>query len=228
MDPQAHQVSQVQDALRWLERQSLVSQATAPHGRLKRFIPRTVVRRHFDKDRIRAILTVAYHDTKHVGKLATNIVDNGYVLVFLILLRLDKLAFISEFMRQHKWSDQSLPFIHAAGFPVGVSFDDFQAQQQLYCATLMYSGDKIYEDETILPIIEKTEIAEGSSAIIHKVKIHPDYDKLGQDSSVDVSLKFLVRCGHDKMIRMLTQRHSGERAPCLRHKDLSIRGRLCS
>lgn len=185
----AFQPPQVQDAFRWLERKSLVSQATAPHEKPKCFIPPSIVRSHFDKERIRDILAANYSGTIHVGRLAKDIVENGYVLVFLILLRLGKLALISEFMRQPRWSDQYLPFTHAAGFPVGIAFDDFQAQQQTYCASPMHSGERLYEDVTILPIIEKKKIADGSSAIIHRVKIHPEYDKLGQDPNVDVRIR---------------------------------------
>lgn len=185
--PKPHQTSEGQEALKWLDDNSLLSVATSADPKQQLFVPSSAARKYFDGDRLKRILTAVCPLEFYPKQLSLDVVHKGYVLVFLILLRLDQAATIREFLLHTRLSDRYLPFDEHTSLPAGVPKEEFLSQQLPFCAVPISQGESHFQSQLILPITQKEEIARGGSAIIHRVQIHAEYDELERIPGLDVS-----------------------------------------
>jgi hypothetical protein len=169
-------IPEIQDALRELESE------LSPHA----FFPSSGLKL-FGKERLCKILR-ALPDTKRThGYLAQDIIYSKCVLVFLILLRMGRPEMISCFTREDTLTDSHLPFSQHTELPRGISFEDFNHHQHLFCPPRIKRGNTNYRDDRILPFTSKVFLANGGGAVVDKVTIHPDFDGLHDDAQQGVS-----------------------------------------
>lgn len=111
--------------------------------------------------------------------------EGKYLRVFTILTLIGKGAYIEHFAEHDNLSDTHLPFLSKpAHFPTDPAdktfWDSFFEKQFVFCAHhfYYYENYKQLEELCILPIISKELLAQGGSAAIYKIKLHPFYNKL--------------------------------------------------
>lgn len=182
----SHQTTRGQEALKWLDDNSLLSVAISAGPGQQRFVPSSLAREHFTKDRLESLLEAVCPPGFQCRQISLDIVNKGYVLIFLILLRLNEAAMIKEFLFHARFSDRYLPFDEHTRLPPGVPKEQFLLEQQPFCAVFIRQGEEHFQSQSILPIMRKEEIAHGGSAIVYRIEIHPEYDKLERIPVLDV------------------------------------------
>lgn len=177
-----------QDALRWLDDHGI--EACAGDGsKTIKFLPPEAVRVHFNESRLQTILSTIYpNNFDYCGQLAKRIVAHPAVLVFCVLLRLQKLQFIESFLRHDNLSDAHLPVPREGddGFPrQGIDRKAFYDMQQAF-STPRFRADMESEwpSERVLPVSKKELLVHANSAKIFMVEIHPEFDQLGGQHEV--------------------------------------------
>lgn len=125
------------------------------------------------------------NDTELYLHRAHNILQS-YSQVFAILLSINKGAYIFHFDKHDELTDRRLPFYNDKEFPRQEHFfTEFQHAQHKFCApTLSRLSHRQFSSNCILPFKrDGPPIARGSSGVIHKVQIYPEYDLLCSNSS---------------------------------------------
>lgn len=186
------ELPEVQAALFELDERRELSRA---HSTPTPFFPPDAVRKHFDEQRLRKILLAV--DPLGPLRLAGEIVRKSYLFVFLILLRLGQPLMIRNFMRKDTLSDSRLPFGRHADFPRGVSFSEFDEQQQPFCALVLDGGDVEPSEKRILPVTSRMEFAPGGSAMVYKISIHPEFNKMAEPEITVSDGRVFIRASID-------------------------------
>ena len=150
------------------------------------FIPDPEIEAYFEDVRpIKKLLAALFSDGS--PRVDPETIRKKYAKVFLILLLTGNGRFIRHFVRNDSLCDRHLPFTsQPANFPESTAdagfFTSFYHQQWEFCAPIFEYGMDTQFDETdlILPIIHKEKLGRGGSAIVHKIQLHPAYNKLGR------------------------------------------------
>ncbi|KAF2265882.1 kinase-like protein [Lojkania enalia] len=159
-------------------------------GERKAFVPLAATHTYLKRaGHVKHLLTAVTRSTIQPGG-----VRESFPKIFTILLLIGKGSFIEDFLNSSELSDSSLPLFQK---PRGlrclndVEFQQFQEQQWIFCAPLFDARllhGVHYSPSYILPITSKREIAEGGSAVVFEIALHPDHDRLGrQDNTSSLS-----------------------------------------
>ena len=162
------------------------------------FIPDQEVDAYFEDIRkTRKLLTALYPDGNH--KLDPETIRKNYCKVFLILLLTGNGCSISNFVCHHSLRDQHLPFrtrpLHFPHSPNVDFFTSFCHQQWEFCAQIFdYGTDQQFDaKDLILPIISIEKLGGGGSATVHKIGLHPAYNKLGRNRAPQ-NVRYIAEC----------------------------------
>lgn len=135
-----------------------------------------------DTKRLLKLLEALFRNREH--NFYPEIIQKDFPRVFCTLLSIGRATFIENFI-EDSLSDKLLPFREKPPqFPIATEapdfWDSFEKKQWMFCpATFENSTPKLrFEEKLILPIIHKEKITEGGSAAIHKIQIHPAYNRL--------------------------------------------------
>lgn len=156
------------------------------------FIPGRVIGDFFDCDRedqlleVDNLVTIA---TKQAAKRPnTHSIARKCPKVFTILITIGRSEFIDFFLKKEGLLDKRLPFTPADErlFPKLMDnttfFEEFYEKQWEFCAEPLSNNLEPVEfnGNRILPIIhlERVDKHQGSSAWVHKIEVHEDYDEL--------------------------------------------------
>ena len=192
----------IQDVFSWAEKARRLGVGDAGLKIDRPFIPDQEVEAYFEDIRkIRKLLAALYPNGN--PKLDPETIRKEYPKVFLILLLTGNGRFISHFVRHASLCDQKLPFQpRPHQFPHTSnddSNDDFFAsfchRQWEFCAQIFHNGtDQDFDAKgLILPIISIEKLGGGGSATVHKIGLHPAYNKLGPNSTPR-NVRNIVEC----------------------------------
>ena len=208
-------IQEVDKFSRWLdeqERTGITFEATA--ARKRSFISDADITGYFnryldpqsdaDSWRVESLVRAATQDNPVNLKVQTDSVARVCPKVFAILTRIGRPSFIHAFVSEDELHDHALPFgpDKERLFPRLVGgqnfFKDFEARQWEFCVEpLMFDLMTIsFNRSRILPIKEIVELergGEGVSAVVHKIIVHEEYDKLKRPRDLRRSDGPLVR-----------------------------------
>lgn len=175
----------IQDLLAYLKRNTKYAKGVSGSNATIPFIPKSAIVEYFkDSTQVTRILREIFPEKDHL--LVANI-QNRHAITLCILLRIGKANYLESFMTRRNLFDEHLPFEHSTdsppkGFPESGRDRNFSAnfrqEQWMFCATGLDGEDTTLDDERVVPFVEVERLGQGGSAIIHKVRIHPDYDHL--------------------------------------------------
>ena len=155
----------------------------------RQFIPDPEIEAYFDSVRpIKNLVAALFPDDAIQVDLEA--IRKKYARVFLILLSIGKGSFITSFLCCDSLSDQYLPFrVQPDRFPASTAdanfFASFYRIQWEFCARIFEPAiHQQFDDDLILPIIYKEKLGGGGSAVVHKIKLHPAYNKLDHSGEV--------------------------------------------
>ena len=185
--PETHveQDDEVQALLQWIAEPSTRRPGLggAGHATPRHFIAPSVVKEYLGAGRRVEELLVSIF-----GKEASNIIDanairNHYGRTLAILLLIGEGGMIKHFVRHTGLRDHRLPYrSRPPNFPLSIDtsfFDRFFKEQWQFCpAVLEYNMDLDFSGEDIIPLVEKTPIGHGGNAVIYKIKIDGEHNKL--------------------------------------------------
>ncbi|KAL9125734.1 MAG: hypothetical protein Q9217_005105 [Psora testacea] len=147
------------------------------------FIPPSAVKEYLGANqRVEDLLTSLF------GKEASRIIDaevirEHYIRPLAILLVIGEGPMIKHFVQYRSLQDHRLPYRSCPeDFPFSSDpnfFQHFHNQQWQFCATdLEYNMNLYLHKEEILPIIHKQEIGHGGNAVVFKIIVDEEYNKL--------------------------------------------------
>ena len=214
----------IQDFLQWISKSdnSRTGCKGSDNAIGSRYIPRVLLEDYLTTARIRTLLDELFNNTSPAPD--PDRVRTNYLRPFAILLSAGLGRLIRHFVN-HRYDDNHLPFPNKPGdFPQSATqdlFNEFCKKQWQFCAMqLDYDMTDILAKDCILPILKKEKIESGGSAILHKITVDADYNKLipagHSDTVTQIStrlLKFFMLIDHLGGSTAKTQ--------CLRIKDLS-------
>ena len=133
--------------------------------------------------RIRRLLEALFRDDDATELPSANIILENYIRCFSILVTIGYGQYIRHFMRYESLEDTKLPFLslppHFPDSSTAGFFEAFKQRQWDFCApVLRYGVHHVLDGEVVLPIVKKEKIAVGGSAVIYKVILDEEYDKL--------------------------------------------------
>lgn len=111
----------------------------------------------------------------------------NYIQVFCTLLNISEGQWIDWFRRYENLQDSSLPFASGNSPPHwpkdttdGKFLEKFSKEQWKFCVPELKKPlfDRYFHEDQVLPIISKKFLANGSTATLWKIKLHPSYNKL--------------------------------------------------
>ena len=188
VEPQQDDHPHIQDLLTWAKKARQLGIGGSGLESDRPFIPDPEIEAYFDDNRTVQKLLAALFPNGAPG-VDPETIRKKYAKVFLILLLTGHGRFIKSFVRHDSLCDQYLPFRSLpARFPQSTAdaglFTSFSRKQWEFCARIFeYGIDVQFDDEDlILPIISKQKLGGGGSAIVHKIELHPAYNKLGRGS----------------------------------------------
>ena len=148
------------------------------------------------ENRITKLLAALQVESPHRSLIET--LGNHYIRVFTILTLIGKGRYIEYFVQHRNLRDSQLPFLEKpAHFPIDPLFptfwESFYDQQFTLCPHSFSANETLLklEDSCILPIISKKVLAQGSSAFLYKIELHPYYDKLSPARDVSRVILYL-------------------------------------
>lgn len=178
----------IQDLLTWAEGARRLGTGGAGLETDRPFIPVSEIEAYFQDIRpVKKLLAALFpHDPPQVDP---ETIRKNYAKVFLILVLTGNGRFIVSFVRHDSLCDRYLPFTsRPARFPPSTAnagfFESFYHRQWEFCAPILQYGMNVQFDEKdlILPIIYKKKLGHGGSSIVHKIELHPAYNKLGREA----------------------------------------------
>ena len=147
------------------------------------FIPPSEIQSHLKAGhRVEDLLNSLFG--KEDGRtIDADVVREHYLRPFAILLCIGEGPMIKHFIHYPSLQDHRLPYRGCPeDFPLSPDptfFERFQNQQWQFCAAELEYNRNIYlHKEEILPIIDKREIGHGGNAVIYKIVVHEEYDRL--------------------------------------------------
>ncbi|KAF2263815.1 kinase-like protein [Lojkania enalia] len=150
------------------------------------FVPLSCLISYFTADVIEKLLLDSYQNPTDAGTIR-----EGYLIVFTILVLLNKVAYIKHFIRHEYLSDSRLPFRSSVDWSWECVdfFKAFVQKQWQFCAPefeAMRLNDCCLEDERPLPIISKEQLCRGTESATFKITVHNEYNRLGIKSGAFV------------------------------------------
>lgn len=146
------------------------------------FIPRSAVKRYLGANhRVEDLLSSLFG--KEASSIDAEVIRQHYLRPLAILLLIGEGLMIKHFVHYPSLRDNHLPYGNRTkDFPLSSDptfFERFSNHQWRFCATdLEYNMDLHLHEEEILPITDKQEIGHGGNAVIFKINIHEEYNKL--------------------------------------------------
>ncbi|KAI1577344.1 SPS1 Serine threonine protein kinase [Pyrenophora tritici-repentis] len=145
------------------------------------FISIHQLKRYLDKERLRKLLCYVQR-TSHNQE----VIQDKYIVVFAILLKIGKGAYISHFTSHDSLADDRLPFEHPNGwFGESTSFfEEFYKAQWPFCAKRLERGrftDKCVPEEMVIPFKRMEVLKQGPNSTVFRVEVFPEYNYLTQD-----------------------------------------------
>lgn len=143
------------------------------------FVPISTLRRYLTDGRIRSILVSSHLD----GSVYSQI-RSSYLRVFTVLVCIDKLPWIGNFLADPRLSDTFLPFFHNNDWRASIRgfFQPFHDAQWKFCAQDLepnrLNGQFRIDERVIIPIVDRRTIKIGVDSTSTQVEIHPDYNNL--------------------------------------------------
>lgn len=159
------------------------------------FTPRSILLRYFTagQNSIEELLRVTLQEDAHTIPAAGDVLKN-YLVVFTILLKIDKAPFLKRFI-ERDYNDKRLPFFdkprHFPKEESGSFFEAFSDTQWRFCPVKLPKNSLSFEleHEQILPLRSKKKVHEDVNSITYRVELHEDYDSfVGQPRSSKVDL----------------------------------------
>ena len=176
----------IQNLLSWAKEARQLGVGDAELKIDRPFIPDQEVKAYLKDTRTIKDLLAAL-DLDGNPRLDPETIRKEYPKVFLILLLTGNGRFISHFVHHGSLCDQYLPFrTRPHEFPDDSNIDLFASfcrQQWEFCAQIFHDGpDQHFNTkDLILPIISIEKLGGGGSATVHKIGLHPAYNKLGRN-----------------------------------------------
>ena len=136
-----------------------------------------------------------YFDANRMGKifkllsqpnLGNEICRKNYLRVFSILVFIGKAEYITQFIRYPDLDDRHLPFLSPTHPPhnwppIKEFYPAFYSAQWQFCPQ-KFARENLwnvcFEEDHILPIVEKIQMRKGRSAVIYKIKVLEYYNTL--------------------------------------------------
>jgi hypothetical protein len=181
----------LQDFLQFLEASLILADNPATRQKQK-FLPFQELAGYLaEDDRLEHLLWSIFEDEETLP-VEVSVVQENYLKAFCILLSIGKARYIRTFVEHDDLLDSQVPF-HALprNFPISTCqpslWDLFSEKQWMFCAAEM--SYKIYNSldaHRILPIVERKVLAEGGSAVVSRIVLHPSFNKLRRDGSLDM------------------------------------------
>ena len=188
VEPQPDDHRHIQGLFSWAEKARRLGVGDAGLKIDRPFIPDQEIEAYFEDIRETKKLLAALYPDGNL-QLDPETIRKKYPKVFLILLLTGNGRFISHFVRHDRLCDQYLPFTtRPLEFPHNSNVDlftSFYHQQWEFCAQIFHDGPDQQFDakDLILPIISIEKLGGGGSATVHKIGLHPAYNKLGGNSA---------------------------------------------
>ena len=149
------------------------------------FIPPSAVNEYLGaQGRVEGLLgSIFRHETSSIMAINTEGIRRHYLRSLAVLLLIGKGPMIKHFVQYTSLQDQHLPHrSRPEDFPFSSDasfFHEFFKQQWQFCAMdLEYNMNLHLHEEEILPITHKEEVGHGGNAVIYKIEVHENYNKL--------------------------------------------------
>lgn len=145
------------------------------------FVPRSNLEKYFESPRRIATLLDALLEGNDRSAVDPKYVRDHYLQVFAVLC-IGQGQMIHYFQQFRALRDQTLPYrTRPEDFPDTTPdiFDAFKQAQWQFCAqNLDYIMNNRFRDEEIIPFVHREKIGDGGSAVVYKIVVHEDYNKL--------------------------------------------------
>jgi hypothetical protein len=158
----------------------------------QKFVPFEVFAHYLAEDnRLEQLLWTIFEDEDPLP-VEVSVVQETCLKVFCILLSIGKARFIRPFVEHDDLVDSHLPFHSKPGnFPASTCqpslWDLFSEKQWMFCpAEMSYKIHNSLDPHRILPIVKREVLAEGGSAVVSKIVLHPSFNKLRREGSLDM------------------------------------------
>ena len=184
-DTQPEYDEEIQAFLRWIaspdsRRRGIGSSSRATQCE---FIPPSEVQRYLNAGHRVECLLQSLFGKDDSRAMNAGIVREHYLRPFAILLCIGEGLMIQHFIHYPSLQDHRLPYRGCPqDFPFSPDptfFERFQNEQWKFCAVeFEYNTNLHLHKEEILPITHIKEIGRGGNAVIHKIVVHEEYDKL--------------------------------------------------
>lgn len=147
------------------------------------FIPPSAVKAYLGADRRVECLLTSLFGKEAPRTIDADVVREHYVRPLVILLLIGEGPMIKHFVQYRSLQDHRLPYrSRPEDFPFSSDpnfFKRFHDHQWQFCAAgLEYNMNLHLHKEEILPITRKEEIGHGGNAIIYKINVDGEYNKL--------------------------------------------------
>jgi hypothetical protein len=229
----------VQEFLEWVDNNSCTGVIFEPddHGQTKqaKFLPDRALQEFFDCKsthnfaKVQRLVAAASKGSS--VRVDARSVAHRCPKVFAILVMIGKAKYLNTFVTKDDLRDRRLPFRPEAHtlfprLPNGKSFfDEFCQKQWQFCAEpLSYGLESLaFDKDRILPIIEMTKLDkhQGASAVVHKVRVHPDFDELAEHMPFGPVPQ--VGLGSPRVLRCLNSDQMADRLPRICHQVIPQR-----
>ncbi|CZR62093.1 uncharacterized protein PAC_11990 [Phialocephala subalpina] len=179
----------IQAFLGWVQTNVSNSVLDPKSDRRPAFMPLKKIEDYFKENnciRLKRLLNALFSPDE--SPVDPEVILQNYIKAFCILVEIGKGRFISHFSHYESLADKKLPFEPQNGppsyFPTNTDetsfFGAFCGEQWKFCAAVFSSpmANIHYHKDQLLPIIHKERLAEGGSAVLHMIRLHPSYDKL--------------------------------------------------
>ena len=153
------------------------------HGTPCEFIPLSAVQQYLGTPRrVEALLSSIFRDETNIT-IDADLIRHHYLRSLAILLIVGKGPMIQHFVKYRSLQDHYLPHrIRPADFPWSSDptfFEHFSKEQWQFCAMdLEYNMHHDVHKDDIFPITLKAEIGCGGNAVIFRINVHEEYNKL--------------------------------------------------
>jgi hypothetical protein len=181
MTSRIHPHSEHADFIEHVERNRVTAcESFFPSGE-RTFIRFTTLREYLTPMNIRRLL-LCYFPTGTYWRAVHN---GDYLVVFSILVYINKVSFLPYFLSNRRLSDQSLPFPHHYDWPRPCRefFYMFSLQQWQFCAQRFVS-DGLYDlridERIILPIKSTAMLHGGTDFSVYKVEMYDEYNLISE------------------------------------------------
>ncbi|KAF1974922.1 hypothetical protein BU23DRAFT_553149 [Bimuria novae-zelandiae CBS 107.79] len=150
-----------------------------PHTRS--FVPISALRRYLTPGVIRRLLVYYFRSGKDWKQ-----VHEDYMIVFTILVCINKVPWLHHFLERPRLADKYLPFTHCHDWRPDCHdfFDYFVQAQWQFCAQKLEKNKLNHapvDERVIVPFVKKRTINEGTDSVKYEVEVHPDYNFLVRD-----------------------------------------------